>query len=35
MVRSRPVESIVAAFGAGIISGVVVALLLRSPNHRG
>ncbi|WP_437225318.1 CsbD family protein [Planctomicrobium sp. SH661] len=33
MVRSRPLESVIAAFGAGIISGVVVSLLLRS-NHR-
>jgi len=33
MVRSRPMESVMAAFGAGIISGVVIGLLLR-PNHR-
>ena len=33
MVRSKPMESIIAAFGAGIISGVVVSLLLR-PNNR-
>lgn len=33
MVRSRPMESIVAAFGAGIISGVVVSLMMRA-NHR-
>jgi len=30
MVRSRPMESVMAAFGAGIISGVIVALMLRS-----
>jgi uncharacterized protein YjbJ (UPF0337 family) len=30
MVRSRPLESVIAAFGAGVISGVVVALLMRS-----
>jgi uncharacterized protein YjbJ (UPF0337 family) len=28
-VRSRPVESVMAAFGAGIVSGVVLALMLR------
>lgn len=29
MVRSRPVESIGVAFGAGLIAGVMVALMLR------
>ncbi|SFI76584.1 CsbD family protein [Planctomicrobium piriforme] len=33
MVRTKPLESVIAAFGAGIISGVVVALLLRSNNR--
>ena len=33
MVRSRPMESIMVVFGAGIVSGVVLGLLLR-PNHR-
>ncbi len=30
MVRQRPVESLAVCFGAGIITGVVVSLLLRS-----
>jgi len=29
MVRSRPLESLTAAFGAGLIAGVLVSLLLR------
>ena len=29
MVRQRPIESIVVCFGAGVITGVVVSLLLR------
>jgi len=33
MVKSRPVESVATAFGAGLLAGVVVSLLLRS-NHR-
>lgn len=33
MVKSRPVESIAAAFGAGLISGVIVTLLLRSSRN--
>lgn len=33
MVKNRPIESVIAAFGAGIISGVVVACMMRS-NHR-
>ncbi len=30
MVRQRPIESIAVCFGAGVITGVVVSLLLRS-----
>jgi len=33
MVKSRPMESVIAAFGAGIVSGVVISLMLR-PGHR-
>ncbi len=31
MVRNRPLESLATAFGAGLITGVVVSLLLRGP----
>lgn len=30
MVRSRPVESLGAAFGAGLVAGVLISLMLRS-----
>jgi ElaB/YqjD/DUF883 family membrane-anchored ribosome-binding protein len=30
MIRSRPAESLSVAFGAGIITGIVVTLLMRS-----
>ncbi|MCO6046291.1 CsbD family protein [Aeoliella sp. ICT_H6.2] len=30
LVRTRPVESVAVAFGAGLVAGVVVALVLRS-----
>lgn len=30
MVRARPVESLTAAFGAGLVTGVLVSLMLRS-----
>jgi uncharacterized protein YjbJ (UPF0337 family) len=30
MVRARPMESVTAAFGAGLVAGVLVSLLLRS-----
>jgi len=30
VVRGRPLESVVAAFGAGLISGVLVALMMRT-----
>ncbi|HWL08571.1 MAG TPA: CsbD family protein [Planctomicrobium sp.] len=30
MVQSRPLESVVAAFGIGLISGAIVALMMRS-----
>jgi ElaB/YqjD/DUF883 family membrane-anchored ribosome-binding protein len=30
MVRSRPMESLGAAFGAGLVAGVLVSLMLRS-----
>ena len=29
MVRQRPIESLAVCFGAGVITGVVVSLLLR------
>jgi uncharacterized protein YjbJ (UPF0337 family) len=33
IVRSRPVESVAAAFGAGLVTGVLVSLLLRSSSR--
>jgi len=30
MVKSRPAESVVAAFGAGLVVGVALAVLMRS-----
>jgi uncharacterized protein YjbJ (UPF0337 family) len=33
MVQSRPLEAVVAAFGAGIICGVVVSLLMHSDRN--
>ena len=33
LVRGRPMESVLAAFGTGLVAGVVVSLLLRPSRH--
>ncbi|WP_437186934.1 CsbD family protein [Planctomicrobium sp. SH668] len=33
MVKSRPVESVLAAFGVGIVSGIMVCLMMRSQRN--